>query len=401
MKQEKHNTNLAFQTWVAWMIKQGPSLQTQWLENLQQYTVPKSLNLTFDPFKEVFEAVFPKELLTAVAQEAESRFHNFLKGVHLYQASTYNRLASDLKVIWERGATRALDYGDFSHPNAPIVLCIPSLVNRSYILDLVEGNSMMRYLADKKLRPILVDWGELSDQERGFSLEDYIKQDLIPILEILSPQPIYVVGYCMGGLLAAALAQLSPQIKSLVLIATPWDFHADQQWLIPYLEYYSQFLEQIINSSNELSVEMIQFMLNALNPLSVIKKFRSLGENEPNTEILDKFSAVEDWLNDCVPLAPQVAKECLFGWYRDNTPNSGNWQILGQTITPKNLNIPTLAIIPQRDVIVPPASAQALADKIESCQIIKPQLGHIGAIIGHSARIEVWEPMIHFLKANS
>jgi polyhydroxyalkanoate synthase len=401
MKQEKQNANLAFQTWVAWTIKQGPSLQTQLLEQFQQCAVPKCFNQNFEPFKDVFEAVLPKGLLTAVAHEAESRFHNFLKGINLYQASPYRRLASDPPVIWQRGATRVLDYGDASNPSAPIVLCIPSLVNRSYILDLAEDNSMLRYLASKNLRPILVDWGEMSEQERGFSLEDYIEKDLKPILEFLSPQPIYVVGYCMGGLLATALAQLTPKIKSLVLLATPWDFHVDQDWLLPYLEGCSEFLEQIINSSNELSVEMIQFMLNALNPLSVIKKFRSLGKNEQNAETLNKFSAVEDWLNDCVPLAPQVAKECLFGWYRDNTPNRGNWQISGQTITPENLNIPTLVIIPQRDVIVPPSSAQALANKIASCQVLKPQLGHIGAIVGRSACKEVWEPMIHFLKTNS
>src|SRR3546814_9428720 len=92
-----------------------------------------------------------------------------------------------------------------------------------------------------------------SDLRRVCNLEYYIEQNLNPIHEILGPQPIYVVGYCMGGLLATALAQLNPNVKRLILLATPWDFHVDQDWLIPYLKYCSEFLEHMINSSNELS----------------------------------------------------------------------------------------------------------------------------------------------------
>ncbi|EQD41214.1 Poly-beta-hydroxybutyrate polymerase, partial [mine drainage metagenome] len=134
-------------------------------------------------------------------------------------------------------------------------------------------------LSRKDIRPILVDWGDMSAQERTFNLTDYIEKDLKPILELLSPRPIYLVGYCMGGLMATALAQITQKIKGLVLLATPWNFHTDNTWMVPYLHASSDMLEQAIDLANELPGEVIQLLFNSLNPMSFVKKFRSLGQS--------------------------------------------------------------------------------------------------------------------------
>lgn len=392
MSREKHRQNLPFQTWIAWLMKQGSLLQAETAGQAQKYVSQDVERPNFSSF--------PEEFLTAINDEADSRFHDFLKGIDSYQTHPYKRLASDPPILWQRGATRVLDYGDSKNSNAPIAVCIPSLVNRSYIFDLSKENSMLRYLSRKDIHPILVDWGDMSGQERTFDLTDYIEKDLKPILELLSPRPIYLVGYCMGGLMATALAQITQKIKGLVLLATPWNFHTDNTWMVPYLHASSDMLEQAIDLANELPGEVIQLLFNSLNPMSFVKKFRSLGQSKGDAETLNKFAAVEDWLNDCVPLAPKVAKECLFGWYRDNAPHLGAWKVAGQTIRPEKLHIPSLAIIPQRDVVVPPDSAQALAHKLPSCHVVKPQLGHIGLMVGRSARKEVWDTIAHFISAN-
>ena len=81
-------------------------------------------------------------------------------------------------------------------------------------------------------RPFLVDWGAPGELERGFSLTDYIAGRLEQALDRVLAEvggPVVLLGYCMGGLLAVALAlRRQRDLAGLVCLATPWDFHAER-----------------------------------------------------------------------------------------------------------------------------------------------------------------------------
>jgi polyhydroxyalkanoate synthase subunit PhaC len=104
-------------------------------------------------------------------------------------------------------------------------------------------------------------------------------------------------------------------------------------------------------------------------------------------------------LNDGVPLAAGVAHECLFGWYGDNSPACGTWQVSGQIIDPARIACPTLGIIPAQDLIVPPASARALIDRIPDATALSPSAGHIGMMVGRRAKTHLWKPLVDWLDA--
>ena len=111
------------------------------------------------------------------------------------------------------------------------------------------------------------------------------------------------------------------------------------------------------------------------------------------------FVALEDWLNDGVPLTARVAQECLGDWYGNNTPAGGSWQIDGQPVSPSALSIPSIAVIPAHDRIVPPESAMSLARSLPDCHTISPQAGHIGMMAGRNAEATVWRPLETWLAA--
>src|SRR5260370_500574 len=83
-------------------------------------------------------------------------------------------------------------------PAGPPVLVVPSLVNRSHILDLLPEASFLRHLVWRGLRPLVVDWGPPGPDERGFDLSDYVLR-LEEALAAIAPGPLAVLGYCMGG----------------------------------------------------------------------------------------------------------------------------------------------------------------------------------------------------------
>ncbi len=143
-------------------------------------------------------------------------------GIAAYRRHPYQRDLPDPPAIWQEGDSRLLDYGGAG----PTVLVVPSLINRAYVLDLAPGRSMLRHLAAGGVRPVLLDWGWPGPQERHFTLTDYIAGRLDRALSAIAG-PVTLVGYCMGGLLTLALALRRPDVvRSLVLLATPWEFHA-------------------------------------------------------------------------------------------------------------------------------------------------------------------------------
>jgi polyhydroxyalkanoate synthase len=109
------------------------------------------------------------------------------------------------------------------------------------------------------------------------------------------------------------------------------------------------------------------------------------------------FVALEDWLNDGVPLAIPVARECLGGWYGEDRPGRGRWRVAGKAVRPRDIRIPALVVVPAQDRIVPPATAAALADELPSAERWTPRLGHIGMIVAHDAPAAVWEPLAAWL----
>lgn len=339
----------------------------------------------------------PDSLKTAVGAEILDRFDQLMTGLERYRHHTYRRSLPDPPVLWREGAARLLDYGGEGAP----VLVIPSLVNRCYVLDLTEQRSLMRWLAGRGVRPLLIDWGRPDADERRFTLTDYIAGRLERVLDAAvaaAGAPVPVVGYCMGGLLAVALAQRRRRdVSSLALLATPWDFHAAGAAQVRQLAALLSTFGPAIELWQELPVDAIQALFGALDPLQAARKFMAFSALDPASERAAAFVALEDWLNDGVPLAAAVARECIAGWYGDNTPARGKWRVAGSPVDPTTLDLPSLHIIPDRDRIVPPASALALATAMTDAKTLRPTLGHIGMVVGGRAPDQVWRPLADWL----
>src|SRR5690554_3187947 len=215
----------------------------------------------------------------ALEQEIAARSSAFLGAIAAYRRHPYRRRLIDPPTLWQVGATRLLDFGNPEEERPPLLL-VPSLVNRAYILDLMEERSFARWLATPEaaggFRPLLLDWGEPGEAESGFTLTDYIIGRLEAALDQVlaeTGRPPLVLGYCMGGLFALALAQRRGQeMSGLALMATPWDFHAapGQAGVArSALLSWSPVLEIL----GQLPVDAVQALFATLDPLTAVHKF--------------------------------------------------------------------------------------------------------------------------------
>jgi polyhydroxyalkanoate synthase len=354
-------------------------------------------------------------LRRAVEAEADARFRAFLTGVQAYREHPYRRHLSDPPAIWREGASQLLDYGGTAGgpsgggpsgggrtgAGGTPLLVVPSLINRAYILDLKARVSLVRWLAKQGFRPFLLDWGRPGEAERAFSLTDYVAGRLERALDAVLAEtgaPPRLVGYCMGGLLALALAlRREEDLSGLVLLGTPWDFHAEQAAQAGLAAAGLAPLAPLIDAQGELPVAVIQGLFASLDPLLAIRKFAAFSALDPADSKAELFVAVEDWINDGVPLAGPVARECLGGWYGDNATAAGRWRIAGQAVLPARVRLPVLCIVPGNDSIVPPASAMALAEALPTATVRTPPVGHVGMVVSAAAARRVWRPMADWL----
>jgi pimeloyl-ACP methyl ester carboxylesterase len=339
----------------------------------------------------------PDAFRTAVLARLLRADRALVAGVAAYRRHPWMREMADPPVLWAEGGSRLLDFGG----EGPTVLFVPSLVNRAYVLDLTPERSLMRWLPGQGFRTLLLDWGWPGEAERHFTLTDYVAGRLERALAA-APGPVVLAGYCMGGLLALAAAQRRPdRVRALALLATPWDFHAgpDAAQRARTAAALVPGLEAMMEPTGALPVDTIQTLFALLDPFGVAQKFRAFARLRPETERAALFVALEDWLNDGVPLPAPVARQCLAGWYGRNDPGRLAWRVAGQVIDPAAWAGPAFAGIPERDRIVPPASAHAAAARLRQGTTHVAAGGHIGMVAGAGAEAALWRPLCAWLSS--
>ncbi|PWS39057.1 poly-beta-hydroxybutyrate polymerase [Falsiroseomonas bella] len=342
----------------------------------------------------------PEEFRAAVLRRLLREDRALIAGIAAYRRHPYTRRLPDPPVPWGEGGSRLLDHGAPGAAGPPVVF-VPSLVNRAYVLDLDERNSLLRFLAGQGVRAMLLDWGFPGEAERQFTLTDYIAGRLERALMAL-PESAVVVGYCMGGLLALAAALRRPdRVRALGLLATPWDFWAtpEEAQRAAAAAALLPALEPLMQATGTLPVDVIQTLFAGLDPWGIPRKFRAFARLDQASQRAALFVALEDWLNDGVPLAAPVARETLGGWYGANTPSRLAWRVAGAVVDPAEATMPAFLAIPHRDRIVPPASARSLAARLPGARVHEAEAGHIGMAAGSAAEAALWRPLLAWLRS--
>lgn len=336
-------------------------------------------------------------------KDLPDELQQMLRGIQKYYTCEYVNEPLPREEIWRQGTVSVQVIPDYEYKDGqPSLLLIPSMINRSYILDLMEGRSMLRWMAEQGINAYLLDWGELTEDDGQGEMEAVILQRLVSAIEFLAQREgdkIHALGYCMGGTVLMGAAKAAEEhVQSLIMLAAPWDFHGGSKALLNRIQFWSPTAFPMIEEKGFLSVEWIQTLFASLDPKATARKFANYAAMEEGDERARMFIAVEDWLNDGVRLPSNIAYCCIRDWFFNNDPYMGEWRIDDEIVRAEELDCPALIIASSKDRLVEYECAAPLGDGFKRTKTIDPECGHIGMIAGQSAVKRVWSPIAKWVK---
>lgn len=321
------------------------------------------------------------ELVRQVSQSNPTLARRALDGLDAYASAERPPDRPLRPSIAERDGATLRDHGG---AGAPLVL-VPSLINPPDILDLDSETSLAEALTAIGRRVLLLDWGPAG--ARGdLDIAGHIEKLLVPLLGNLG-EPATLVGYCLGGTMAIAAANLVP-VERLATLAAPWHFDRYSSEARQSLEQLWEQSEQPAERLGALPMEVLQAGFWALDPERTVAKYAEFAELDPGGDKARRFVTLEDWANEGEPLPLPAARELFEGLFREDLTGKGRWSVGGRSIV-EQPSVPTLHLLAGQDRIVPATTAPTGEQHVIAA-------GHIGMVVGR-ARADLHKALRRFL----
>jgi polyhydroxyalkanoate synthase len=145
-----------------------------------------------------------------------------------------NVAVSPGKVVYQNDLIQLLQYDPTTQTVAKRpLLIIPPWINKYYILDLREKNSLIKWTVDQGHTVFVVSWVNPDERLARKTFDDYMLEGPLAALEAIEKatgeKQVNAVGYCLGGtLLACTLAYMAvkkiDRIASATFLTTMVDF---------------------------------------------------------------------------------------------------------------------------------------------------------------------------------
>jgi polyhydroxyalkanoate synthase len=297
------------------------------------------------------------------------------------------------------------------------LLMIYAFINRHYILDLLPEVSVVRNLLNQGLDIFATDWGTPSAYDKSLTLGHYVNKymdksvDLIR--KITNSDKVSLFGYCWGGNLALIYAALHPEkVKNLITIATPGDFDLDNSLLAVWTKAMKE--NYLLDAFGNLPEVVLNAAFILRNPIEYSHKYFHFFEQPRGLESIAEFLATETWLYDSPPIIGEIYREFAEYCYKQNLLIKNKMKVVLAddinnnndmvTIDLKNIDMPFLNIVAEKDDLVAPNSSKALDNALTESHdksLIEFKSGHVGLMIGNNAHKELWPKVGEWIKNHS
>src|SRR5215211_5385511 len=145
----------------------------------------------------------------AIPADVENFFDKYSRGMRIVVEGAQADTGQTPKAtVWTKNKAKLYRYEPEKPKKYPVpILIVYALINRSYVLDLIPGNSFIEYLVGEGFDVYMLDWGIPGDEDKDMSFEHYVL-DYLPraakkVMRISGSEEFTLFGYCMGGTMSA------------------------------------------------------------------------------------------------------------------------------------------------------------------------------------------------------
>ncbi|MFE7063368.1 alpha/beta fold hydrolase [Sutcliffiella sp. NPDC057660] len=315
---------------------------------------------------------------------------NWKKEMQQYNKLPYSDGVTPRQALWRKNKATLWYYPAPAKKFKVPLFLIYSLVNRPFILDLGHGKSSIEAFVQNGYDVYLLDFGIPGLEDRNLSLDDYVKgyiQSCVQrAIKHAKSDHITVIGYCLGGTLAAIYCALAKEpIKNLVLIVTPIDFER-----IPFFDSWIQALREERVSFDEYIEEMgiipgpkVEAGMRLLTSPIYYSPYLSLLRKALDPEYVDKWMRFNTWTKGHIPLTASTVKQINTDLLKENKLSRGILKIDGENVDLAQIRANLLVVVTEGDRLVPKEQSlpilNAVSSADKSCEIL--QGGHTGTTV--------------------
>jgi polyhydroxyalkanoate synthase len=307
-----------------------------------------------------------------------------------------NLAVSEGAVIYQNDLMQLIQYAPktekvFAKP----ILLVPAWINKFYIFDMQQKNSLISWLVAQGYSVFVVSWVNPDESHRDKSFENYMNEGLLKalevVLEVSGEDSAHIVGYCLGGtLLSCSLAYLhakgeQSKVLSATYLTTMIDFSEPGELGVFIDEEQIQAIEAKMEKKGYLEGSEMATTFSMLRSNNMIWSF------VVNNYLLGKEPFPFDllyWNADSTRMPAAMHSYYLRNMYQQNKLiEAGGIELSGEKIDLRRIKTPSFILSTREDHIAPWQSTFA-ATKIYSGDIefVLAGSGHIAGVINPPAK---------------
>ncbi|MEF8868360.1 MAG: class III poly(R)-hydroxyalkanoic acid synthase subunit PhaC [Haloarculaceae archaeon] len=308
--------------------------------------------------------------------------------------------ATPSEVVYTENKLELLHYEPLTDEQHDVpILVTYALINKPFILDLQPDRSVVRRLLEAGHDVYLVDWNEPSRLDQYLTLDDYVSRYIDNCVDVVRERSgqdsINVLGYCMGGTMAAMYAALKPEkVRSLGLMAAGLYFEDNSGGVLELWGDEDHYDPEVVTEAfGNMPAEMLDFGFALMDPVSnFVSKYVRFYDNIEDDEFVENFARMERWLDEGIDVAGEAYKQFLTDIYQGNELYENELHLDGKHVDVTNIDMPVLLIMGEYDHLIPAEASEPFADVVgtDDVEQIKYPTGHIGLSVSSSSHEDVW-----------
>lgn len=308
-------------------------------------------------------------------------------------------------------------YGSDSAEGAPDgaagkpILLVPPLAAPAICYDLRPGQSLIEFLIEQGRTVYVVDYGEITWEDRGMGFEDWF-DDIVPqaierVSALHGDQYIDVLGWSLGGTLSYLTMAANPDlpVRSITAVTTPIDYseYPGVHLLREAAKYTGgHVISNAIRVAGNIHPPVVKLSFRAAALEREIKRPWFIIKNLADKDTLVRMNAVERFTQQLYAYPGRLYNQVYVRLMLANDLADGHFTIGDRKIELANVKVPVLAFAATGDVLAPRKSVEAAAQVLTGAPSVRIEIvpgSHLGALAGSDARATTWTRLAEFLNS--